>query len=191
MQMVFPQALQAPCRCHKAPAPCMPAKLAIPSFVCSHSRYSSRQHWWQENVVVRAAGVEVAEPETIAARRSSNGAASTSSSSSPQAISTVDKTYEEPDPVPAGVVVGDDVTDERSKAGSSGISSGLRIQNVSPANNCYAFGAPAGSLVSALTLASSGNCLACAVKQLDTHPLGLGHNSLLVAEMQCCMLCVV
>eukprot|EP00879_Flechtneria_rotunda_P011902 GHRR01012431.1.p1 GENE.GHRR01012431.1~~GHRR01012431.1.p1 ORF type:complete len:661 (+),score=250.45 GHRR01012431.1:1092-3074(+) len=75
--------------------------------------------------------VEVAEPETIAARRSSNGAASTSSSSSPQAISTVDKTYEEPDPVPAGVVVGDDVTDERSKAGSSGISSGLRIQNVS------------------------------------------------------------
>lgn len=40
-------------------------------------------------------------------------------------------TYEEPDPVPAGVVIGDDTTDDKSRAGSSGISSGLRLENVS------------------------------------------------------------
>jgi hypothetical protein len=76
---------------------------------------------------------------------SSNGsskASSSSSSSSSAAASpsgtpltgSMEMTFEEPEPVPAGVVDADegfDQEEERRQSGSSGISSGLRLENVS------------------------------------------------------------
>jgi hypothetical protein len=47
----------------------------------------------------------------------------------------MEMTFEEPEPVPAGVVDAGsfDEEDERRQSGSSGISSGLRLENVSGA----------------------------------------------------------
>ncbi|KAF6252209.1 P-loop containing nucleoside triphosphate hydrolase protein [Scenedesmus sp. NREL 46B-D3] len=77
-----------------------------------------------------AASMEESSGAAAAAKKrngSSNGAGSAG------ATVSVDKTYEEPDPVPAGVVVGDDdeAAEGPMRAGSSGISSGLRLENVS------------------------------------------------------------
>ena len=76
-------------------------------------------------VVAAARAVEVEQAEKPAAAEASvDGAASAPGS----AMST----FEEPPPVAPGVVIGDDnVGGEKSKAGSSGISSGLRLEGVS------------------------------------------------------------
>lgn len=47
-------------------------------------------------------------------------------------VASMEATFEEPEPVPAGVVVGESFDEEEVKrqTGSSGISSGLRLENV-------------------------------------------------------------
>jgi len=64
---------------------------------------------------------------------SSEPSSPAASHASTPVASTMEATYEEPDPVPAGVVVGEsfDEEDVKRQTGSSGISSGLRLENVS------------------------------------------------------------
>lgn len=70
-----------------------------------------------------------------AAAAADSGAAT--AAPTPAATATADQTYEEPDPVPAGVVVGPDGPADgeydqgRGRAGASGISSGLRLEGIS------------------------------------------------------------
>uniref|UniRef100_A0A383WHR1 ABC transporter domain-containing protein n=1 Tax=Tetradesmus obliquus TaxID=3088 RepID=A0A383WHR1_TETOB len=71
--------------------------------------------------------------KAAAAAKNGNGSSSSSSAGSAGATLSVDQTYEEPDPVPAGVVIGDDeeASEGPLRSGSSGIASGLRLENVS------------------------------------------------------------
>eukprot|EP00878_Enallax_costatus_P031305 GHUV01034225.1.p1 GENE.GHUV01034225.1~~GHUV01034225.1.p1 ORF type:complete len:665 (+),score=134.63 GHUV01034225.1:184-2178(+) len=67
----------------------------------------------------------------VAANGAAGDSAAVTSGSAAATTTFSEATFEEPDPVPAGVTIGDDTTDEKSRAGSSGISSGLRLENVS------------------------------------------------------------